>query len=30
MADFRCRSCGSADFDMLAGSEISIKHVEVE
>jgi hydrogenase nickel incorporation protein HypA/HybF len=28
--DFRCKSCGSSDFEMLAGSEISVKEVEVE
>jgi hydrogenase nickel incorporation protein HypA/HybF len=28
--DFRCKACGSSDFDMLAGSEISIREVEVE
>jgi hydrogenase nickel incorporation protein HypA/HybF len=30
MDDFRCPSCGSGDFDMLAGREISIRDVEVE
>jgi hydrogenase nickel incorporation protein HypA/HybF len=28
--DFRCRFCGSEDFDVLVGSEISIRQVEVE
>jgi hydrogenase nickel incorporation protein HypA/HybF len=28
--DFRCARCGSADFDMTAGSEIAVKQVEVE
>jgi hydrogenase nickel incorporation protein HypA/HybF len=28
--DFRCRTCGSGDFDMIAGREISVKEVEVE
>jgi hydrogenase nickel incorporation protein HypA/HybF len=28
--DFRCKFCGSADFDVLIGTEISIRQVEVE
>jgi hydrogenase nickel incorporation protein HypA/HybF len=28
--DFRCRACGSSEFDVLVGSEISVKEVEVE
>ena len=28
--DFRCPACGSSDFDMLTGSDISIREVEVE
>ena len=28
--DFRCKFCGSTDFDVLVGSEISIRQVEVE
>jgi hydrogenase nickel incorporation protein HypA/HybF len=28
--DFRCSACGSSDFDVLSGSEISIREVEVE
>jgi hydrogenase nickel incorporation protein HypA/HybF len=28
--DFRCRSCGAADFDLLIGREISVREVEVE
>ena len=30
MDDFRCRACGSVDFDMLTGRELSIREVEVE
>jgi hydrogenase nickel incorporation protein HypA/HybF len=30
MDDFRCPHCGSGDFDLLIGSEICIKEVEVE
>lgn len=28
--DFRCKTCGSSDFDVLSGMDISIKEVEVE
>ncbi|HVP58870.1 MAG TPA: hydrogenase maturation nickel metallochaperone HypA [bacterium] len=28
--DFRCKICGSSDFDIVAGTEISIRDVEVE
>jgi hydrogenase nickel incorporation protein HypA/HybF len=28
--DFTCPACGSTDFDMLSGSEISIREVEIE
>lgn len=28
--DFRCRSCGSSEFDILVGNEISVKELEVE
>jgi hydrogenase nickel incorporation protein HypA/HybF len=28
--DFRCRSCGSSDFDVTSGTDISVKSVEVE
>jgi hydrogenase nickel incorporation protein HypA/HybF len=28
--DFRCGSCGSSEFDILAGRDISVKEVEVE
>ncbi len=28
--DFRCKLCGSSDFNVLVGSEISIRQVEVE
>jgi hydrogenase nickel incorporation protein HypA/HybF len=28
--DFRCTSCGGSDFEMLIGSDISVKQVEVE
>jgi len=27
--DFRCQSCGSSDFEMLGGSEILVRQVEV-
>jgi hydrogenase nickel incorporation protein HypA/HybF len=30
LADFRCKACGSSGFQMLGGSEISVKQVEVE
>ncbi len=30
MDDFRCKACGSGDFDMIAGREICVKEVEVE
>jgi Zn finger protein HypA/HybF involved in hydrogenase expression len=30
MDDFRCKSCGSGDFEMIAGREVSVKEVEVE
>ena len=30
MDDFRCKACGSAEFDVLSGMDISIKEVEVE
>lgn len=28
--DFRCKACGSSDFDVLSGMDISVKEVEVE
>lgn len=28
--DFRCRHCGSDDFELLSGSEIEVTEVEVE
>jgi hydrogenase nickel incorporation protein HypA/HybF len=28
--DFRCPECGSSDFDMRTGSEVSIREVEIE
>ncbi len=28
--DFTCSACGSTDFDMITGSEISIREVEIE
>jgi hydrogenase nickel incorporation protein HypA/HybF len=28
--DFRCAACGSSDFDVKAGTDISIRCVEVE
>jgi hydrogenase nickel incorporation protein HypA/HybF len=28
--DFRCKTCGSSDFDVIAGTDISIREVEVE
>ena len=28
--DFRCKVCGSSDFDVVAGTDISIREVEVE
>ena len=28
--DFRCKDCGSADFDVLTGGDVSIRYVEVE
>jgi hydrogenase nickel incorporation protein HypA/HybF len=28
--DFRCKACGSSEFDVLAGTDISIRDVEVE
>lgn len=28
--DFRCKNCGSAEFDVLSGTDISIREVEVE
>jgi hydrogenase nickel incorporation protein HypA/HybF len=28
--DFRCTACGSAEFDVLIGRDISVKEVEVE
>ena len=28
--DFRCKACGSSEFDILIGSEISVREVEVE
>ena len=28
--DFRCKTCGSGDFDVTAGHEICVKEVEVE
>ncbi len=28
--DFRCKACGSSEFDVLVGSDISVKEVEVE
>jgi hydrogenase nickel incorporation protein HypA/HybF len=28
--DFRCKACGSSDFDVVAGTDISIREVEVE
>jgi hydrogenase nickel incorporation protein HypA/HybF len=28
--DFRCKTCRSTEFDVLAGMDISIKEVEVE
>ncbi len=28
--DFRCRDCGSDDFELLSGSEILVTEVEVE
>jgi hydrogenase nickel incorporation protein HypA/HybF len=30
MDDFRCSVCGSADFSLTAGRDISIRQVEVE
>jgi hydrogenase nickel incorporation protein HypA/HybF len=30
MDDFRCTSCGSGDFEMTAGREVSVKDMEVE
>jgi hydrogenase nickel incorporation protein HypA/HybF len=30
MDDFRCKGCGSGDFDMIAGRDIRVKEVEVE
>jgi hydrogenase nickel incorporation protein HypA/HybF len=30
MDDFRCKLCGSAEFDVLSGTDICIKEVEVE
>jgi hydrogenase nickel incorporation protein HypA/HybF len=28
--DFRCKACGSSEFDVLIGRDISVKEVEVE
>jgi len=28
--DFRCRSCGSSDFEVTSGTDISVRSVEVE
>jgi hydrogenase nickel incorporation protein HypA/HybF len=28
--DFRCKACGSGDFDLDGGSDICVKQVEVE
>jgi hydrogenase nickel incorporation protein HypA/HybF len=28
--DFRCKACGSSDFDVLSGTEIVVREVEVE
>jgi hydrogenase nickel incorporation protein HypA/HybF len=28
--DFRCKACGSSKFDVLVGSDISVREVEVE
>ena len=28
--DFRCKACGSSEFDILVGSDISVREVEVE
>jgi hydrogenase nickel incorporation protein HypA/HybF len=28
--DFRCRACGSSEFDVLVGSDVSVREVEVE
>jgi hydrogenase nickel incorporation protein HypA/HybF len=28
--DFRCKTCGSSEFDVLAGMDVSVRDVEVE
>ncbi len=30
MDDFRCKHCGSDDFEIISGSEITVTEVEVE
>jgi len=30
MDDFRCKVCGSTEFDVLSGADISVKEMEVE